>query len=163
MINVRLSTTMGDIVLALDDVKAPLSVANFMSYLNSGHYKGTIFHRVISGFMIQTGGFDTDMRIKPAPQKVQNEARNGLKNVKYSVAMARTSDPHSASAQFFINTVDNAFLDYPGQDGWGYAVFGEVVQGHEVVDKIGQVPTGAQDVPREQIVIDSAEVVARAE
>ncbi|MGV9268318.1 peptidylprolyl isomerase [Kitasatospora sp. NPDC003701] len=160
MTNVRLSTTMGDIVLSLDEAKAPKSVANFLTYLDEGHYAGTVFHRVISGFMIQCGGVDTDMRIKPAPRTVENEARNGLKNVRYSVAMARTSAPHSASAQFFINTADNGFLDYPGQDGWGYAVFGEVVEGHGVVDLIAQVPTGAQDVPREQIVIKSAEVVA---
>ncbi|MEV0535397.1 peptidylprolyl isomerase [Kitasatospora sp. NPDC050463] len=160
MTNVRLSTTMGDIVLSLDEAKAPKSVANFLTYLDEGHYAETVFHRVISGFMIQCGGVDTSMRIKPAPRRVENEARNGLKNVKYSVAMARTSDPQSASAQFFINTVDNGFLDYPGQDGWGYAVFGQVVEGHDVVDRIAQVPTGAQDVPREQIVIKSAEVVA---
>ncbi|MCN9243546.1 peptidylprolyl isomerase [Streptomyces sp. RY43-2] len=159
MTNVRLSTTMGDIVLSLDEANAPKSVANFLTYLNSGHYAGTVFHRVISGFMIQGGGIDTNMRIKPAPHRVENEARNGLKNVKYSVAMARTSDPHSANAQFYINTVDNAFLDHPGQDGWGYAVFGTVVAGHDVVDRIGRVATGAQDVPREQIVITSADVV----
>ncbi|WP_395575174.1 peptidylprolyl isomerase [Streptomyces sp. BK79] len=159
MTNVRLSTTMGDIVLALDEVNAPKSVANFMEYLNSGHYAGTVFHRVISGFMIQGGGVGTDMRIKPASRTVENEARNGLKNVKYSLAMARTSDPHSANAQFYINVNDNDFLNHPGQDGWGYAVFGQVVEGHDVVDRIAQVQTGPQDVPRQQIVINSAEVV----
>lgn len=162
MTAVRLTTSMGNIVLELDDAKAPKSVANFLSYLESGHYTGTIFHRVIGTFMIQGGGFDTKMRQKPAPKTVENEARNGLKNAKYSVAMARTSAPHSASAQFFINVKDNGFLDYPGQDGWGYAVFGKVVQGEEIVDKIAQIPTNAQDVPLEQIVIESAEVVTDA-
>ncbi|SCG59357.1 peptidylprolyl isomerase [Micromonospora halophytica] len=158
MSTVRLRTSYGDIVLELDEANAPKTVANFLNYVNSGHYTGTIFHRVIGTFMIQGGGFDTNMRQKPAPHQVENEAKNGLKNVKYSLAMARTSDPHSAGAQFFINTVDNAFLDYPGQDGWGYAVFGKVTEGFDVVDRIAQVPTGAQDVPREQIVIESATV-----
>lgn len=158
MSTVRLRTNFGDIVLELDEARAPKTVANFLGYVNSGHYSGTIFHRVIGTFMIQGGGFDTNMRQKPAPNRVENEAKNGLKNVKYSLAMARTSDPHSASAQFFINTVDNAFLDYPGQDGWGYAVFGKVIEGFDVVDRIAQVPTGPQDVPREQIVIESATV-----
>ncbi|HVV20668.1 MAG TPA: peptidylprolyl isomerase [Pseudonocardiaceae bacterium] len=159
MTNVRLSTNVGDIVLELDDAKAPKTVANFLGYVNSGHYTGTIFHRVIGDFMIQGGGFDTNMRQKPAPNRVENEARNGLKNVTYSLAMARTSDPHSASAQFFINVKNNDFLDHPGQDGWGYAVFGKVVSGQDVVDQIAAVPTGAQDVPKTQIVINSAEVV----
>lgn len=159
MTNVRLSTNLGDIVLELDDAKAPKTVANFLGYVNSGHYTGTIFHRVIGDFMIQGGGFDTNMRQKPAPNRVENEARNGLKNVTYSLAMARTSDPHSASAQFFINVKNNDFLDHPGQDGWGYAVFGKVVSGQDVVDQIAAVPTGAQDVPKTQIVINSAEVV----
>jgi peptidyl-prolyl cis-trans isomerase A (cyclophilin A)/peptidyl-prolyl cis-trans isomerase B (cyclophilin B) len=159
MATVQLRTTMGDIVIELFEAKAPKTVANFLAYLDAGHYQGTIFHRVIGTFMIQAGGFDTNMRQKPAPNTVENEARNGLKNVKYSVAMARTSDPHSAGAQFFINVTDNAFLNFPGQDGWGYAVFGQVLKGFEVVDKIAQVPTGAQDVPREQIVIESAELV----
>lgn len=159
MTNVRLSTNLGDIVLELDEAKAPKSVANFLGYVNGGHYNGTIFHRVIGDFMIQGGGFDKNMRQKPAPNTVQNEASNGLKNVRYSLAMARTSDPHSASAQFFINVRNNDFLDHPGQDGWGYAVFGKVVQGEDVVDKIAEVPTGAQDVPRSQVVIESAEVL----
>lgn len=158
MSTVRLRTSYGDIVLELDEASAPKTVANFLSYVNSGHYTGTIFHRVIGTFMIQGGGFDTNMRQKPAPSTVENEAKNGLKNKKYSLAMARTSDPHSGSAQFFINTVDNAFLDYPGQDGWGYAVFGKVTEGFDVVDQIAKVPTGGQDVPREQIVIESASV-----
>ena len=155
---VRLRTSYGDIVLELDEANAPKTVANFLNYVNSGHYSGTIFHRVIGTFMIQGGGFDTSMRQKPAANQVENEANNGLKNVKYSLAMARTSDPHSAGAQFFINTVDNAFLDHPGQDGWGYAVFGKVTEGFDVVDRIAKVATGAQDVPREQIVIESVTV-----
>ncbi|MFI9405366.1 peptidylprolyl isomerase [Nocardia sp. NPDC052316] len=158
MIKVLLQTSMGDIELELDEAKAPKTVRNFLTYVNSGHYDGTIFHRVIDGFMIQGGGIDTTMREKPAPNKVENEAKNGLKNVTYSVAMARTSDPQSASAQFFINTNDNAFLDYPGQDGWGYAVFGKVSRGQDVVDQIGKVKTGAQDVPVQQVVLTSATV-----
>ncbi|WP_405159994.1 peptidylprolyl isomerase [Nocardia sp. NBC_01499] len=158
MIKVLLRTNMGDIELELDETKAPKTVRNFLTYVNSGHYDGTIFHRVIDGFMIQGGGIDTKMNEKPAPNRVENEAKNGLKNVRYSVAMARTSDPQSASAQFFINTNDNAFLDYPGQDGWGYAVFGKVARGHDVVDQIGKVKTGGQDVPVQQVVLSSATV-----
>ncbi|MFG3053473.1 peptidylprolyl isomerase [Kitasatospora sp. NPDC048239] len=159
MTKVLLKTTKGDIELELDAEKAPKTVANFLAYVGRGHYDGTIFHRVIDGFMIQGGGIDRNMREKPAPDRVQNEAKNGLKNVHYSVAMARTSDPHSASAQFFINTKNNTFLDYPGQDGWGYAVFGKVVAGQDVVDAIGKVKTGGQDVPVEQVAIESATVV----
>ncbi|KAA8890342.1 peptidyl-prolyl cis-trans isomerase [Nocardia colli] len=158
MIKVLLQTSMGDIELELDETKAPKTVRNFLTYVNSGHYDGTIFHRVIDGFMIQGGGLDQTMREKPAPNRVENEAKNGLKNVIYSVAMARTSDPHSASAQFFINTSDNAFLDYPGQDGWGYAVFGKVSRGNDVVDQIGKVKTGGQDVPVQPVVLTSATV-----
>ncbi|MFD6155227.1 peptidylprolyl isomerase [Nocardia sp. NPDC060256] len=158
MIKVLLQTSMGDIELELDEAKAPKTVRNFLTYVNSGHYDGTIFHRVIDGFMIQGGGLDKTMREKPAPNRVENEAKNGLKNVIYSVAMARTSDPHSASAQFFINTSDNGFLDYPGQDGWGYAVFGKVSRGNDVVDQIGKVKTGGQDVPVQQVVLTSATV-----
>ncbi|WP_433660493.1 peptidylprolyl isomerase [Nocardia sp. CA-128927] len=158
MIKVLLQTSMGDVELELDETKAPKTVRNFLTYVNSGHYDGTIFHRVIDGFMIQGGGIDKTMREKPAPNKVENEAKNGLKNVTYSVAMARTSDPQSASAQFFINTNDNAFLDYPGQDGWGYAVFGKVSRGQGVVDQIGKVKTGGQDVPVQQVVLTSATV-----
>ncbi|MEV6556681.1 peptidylprolyl isomerase [Nocardia sp. NPDC051756] len=158
MIKVLLQTSMGDIELELDETKAPKTVRNFLTYVNSGHYDGTIFHRVIDGFMIQGGGLDQTMREKPAPNRVENEAKNGLKNVVYSVAMARTSDPHSASAQFFINTSDNAFLDYPGQDGWGYAVFGKVSRGNDVVDQIGKVKTGGQDVPVQPVVLTSATV-----
>ncbi|GAA5103030.1 peptidylprolyl isomerase [Nocardia iowensis] len=159
MIKVLLRTSMGDVELELDEAKAPKTVRNFLTYVNNGHYDGTIFHRVIDGFMIQGGGLDQTMREKPAPNRVENEAKNGLKNVTYSVAMARTSDPQSASAQFFINTNDNAFLDYPGQDGWGYAVFGKVTRGQDVVDQIGKVRTGAQDVPVQPVLIESATVI----
>ncbi|MFC9433551.1 peptidylprolyl isomerase [Nocardia sp. NPDC057030] len=158
MVKVLLRTSMGDIELELDETKAPKTVRNFLTYVNSGHYDGTIFHRVIDGFMIQGGGLDRTMREKPAPHRVENEAKNGLRNLTYSVAMARTSDPHSASAQFFINTSDNAFLDYPGQDGWGYAVFGRVSRGNDVVDQIGKVKTGDQDVPIQPVVLTSATV-----
>jgi len=160
---VALNTSMGKIVLELYPDKAPKSVDNFLRYVKDGHYDGTVFHRVIDGFMIQGGGFDASMKQKPTRAPIQNEAANGLKNTAYTVAMARTSDPHSASAQFFINVKDNAFLDYPGQDGWGYAVFGKVVQGTEVVDKIRQVKTGNsgmfRDVPVKPVVIESAAVV----
>ena len=157
-VNVVLNTSKGPITLELDQEKAPKTVENFLSYVNAGHYDGTIFHRVIDGFMIQGGGMTADLRQKPAPNRVENEARNGLRNDKYTVAMARTSDPHSASAQSFINTVNNDFLNYPGQDGWGYAVFGKVTDGTAVVDEIGKVPTGRQDVPKETVTIDSATV-----
>ncbi|WP_216902273.1 peptidylprolyl isomerase [Nocardia alni] len=163
MTTVLLNTSAGDITLELDEAKAPKSVANFVEYVKSGHYAGTVFHRVIPGFMVQGGGLTADMQQKPAPQKVENEAGNGLKNDKYTVAMARTSDPHSASAQFFINTSSNDFLNYPGQDGWGYAVFGKVAGGSEVVDQIEKVRTGSksghQDVPVEPITIVSATLV----
>ncbi|MDY7547687.1 peptidylprolyl isomerase [Glaciimonas sp. CA11.2] len=158
MPHVLLKTNMGDIVLELNAEKAPKTVKNFLSYVNTGHYNGTVFHRVIDGFMIQGGGFDKKMNEKPAPNKVENEGKNGLKNTEYSVAMARTSDPQSASAQFFINVKDNQFLNYPGQDGYGYAVFGKVIQGMEVVDKIKKVKTGAQDVPVQQVIIESASI-----
>ncbi|MFC5473758.1 peptidylprolyl isomerase [Paraherbaspirillum soli] len=156
--HVLLKTNMGDIVLELNPEKAPKTVKNFLNYVKSGHYNGTIFHRVIENFMIQGGGYDKEMHEKPAPNKVENEAKNGLKNSIYSVAMARTADPQSASAQFFINTVDNEFLNYPGRDGWGYAVFGQVIKGSEVVDKIKKVKTGFQDVPTQPVVIESATV-----
>jgi cyclophilin family peptidyl-prolyl cis-trans isomerase len=156
---VLLKTSMGEIVLELNQAKAPKSVANFLQYVNDGHYNGTIFHRVIENFMIQGGGFDKNMSQKPTRATIENEAKNGLKNERYTVAMARTSSPHSASAQFFINSKNNQFLDYPGQDGWGYAVFGKVIKGMDVVDKIRQVPTGRQDIPVEQVVIESAAVI----
>ncbi|WMW82305.1 peptidylprolyl isomerase [Undibacterium cyanobacteriorum] len=160
---VVLTTNHGAIKIELNAEKAPKTVANFLSYVESGHYTGTIFHRVIAGFMIQGGGFEVGMKQKPTNAPIENEAKNGLKNVRYAVAMARTSDPHSASAQFFINTTKNDFLDYPGQDGWGYCVFGEVVEGKEVVDKISASKTTRSgmfsDVPVENIIIEKAEIV----
>ena len=161
--NVLLTTNHGQITLELDADKAPKTVENFLSYVKSGHYDGTIFHRVIDGFMIQGGGFSPDMRQKPTEDNVENEANNGLTNDRYTIAMARTSDPHSASAQFFINVSDNDFLNYPGSDGWGYCVFGKVTSGTEVVDKIGKVDTGRRsmfsDVPNEDVIIEKAEIV----
>jgi peptidyl-prolyl cis-trans isomerase B (cyclophilin B) len=161
--DVILTTNQGKIKLELDAEKAPKTVENFLAYVRSGHYDGTIFHRVIDGFMIQGGGFEPGMKQKPTNDPVENEAKNGLKNEPYTVAMARTSAPHSASAQFFINIKDNSFLDYPGQDGWGYCVFGKVVEGMDVVDKIKSVKTTRTgmfaDVPVENIVIEKAELV----
>jgi len=162
MPQVSLKTNMGEIVLELDQEKAPKSVDNFLQYVKSDFYKGTIFHRVIGTFMIQGGGFDTKMMQKPTRAPIQNEAKNGLQNVRYSVAMARTGDPNSATAQFFINVNNNSFLNYPGQDGYGYAVFGKVVRGMDVVDKIRAVPTGAQDVPVKPVVIESATLLDAA-
>lgn len=156
---VLLKTSMGDITLELNQEKAPKSVANFLQYVKSGHYNGTIFHRVIGSFMIQGGGFDASMKQKPTNPPIENEASNGLKNEPYSVAMARTSNPNSATAQFFINVKNNGFLNYPGQDGAGYAVFGKVVKGTEVVDKIKDVQTGPGDVPAKPVVIESASLV----
>ena len=160
---VILTTNHGNIKIELDAEKAPKTVANFLSYVESGHYSGTIFHRVIDGFMIQGGGFEPGMKQKPTNAPVENEAKNGLKNERYSIAMARTGDPHSASAQFFINTTNNSFLDYPGQDGWGYCVFGKVSEGQDIVDKIKAVKTTRtgmfQDVPVENVVIEKAEIV----
>ncbi|WP_075111704.1 peptidylprolyl isomerase [Noviherbaspirillum massiliense] len=160
---VLMKTSMGDIVLELYPEKAPKTVDNFLQYVKSGHYNGTIFHRVIDGFMIQGGGFDKDMKQKPTMAPIENEAKNGLKNDKYAVAMARTSAPHSASAQFFINVKNNSFLDYPGQDGWGYAVFGKVIKGTDVVDRIKTVETSNQgmhqNVPVKPVVIESASVL----
>ena len=160
---VILTTNHGKIKLELDAEKAPKTVENFLAYVRAGHYDGTIFHRVIDGFMIQGGGFEPGMKQKPTNDTIENEAKNGLKNAPYTVAMARTSDPHSASAQFFININNNSFLDFPGQDGWGYCVFGKVVEGAEVVDKIKSVKTTRSgmfaDVPVDNIVIESAEIV----
>ena len=160
---VSIKTSMGEIVLELDQEKAPKTVANFLQYVKSGHYKGTIFHRVIDGFMIQGGGMDARMVQRPVKKPVENEARNGLLNVPYSVAMARTADPHSATSQFFINVAENTPLDYPGRDGFGYTVFGKVVAGQEVVDKIKGVMVddvrGNQNVPVTPIVIKSATIV----
>jgi peptidyl-prolyl cis-trans isomerase A (cyclophilin A) len=158
-VQVLMKTNKGDIVLELDADKAPKTVSNFLRYVDEGFYDGTIFHRVIRGFMIQGGGFSADMTKKTTHEPVINEARNGLKNVRGSIAMARTSDPHSATAQFFINHVNNRNLDYPSFDGWGYAVFGQVVSGMEVVDAIAITPTGRhgpmRDVPRQTILIES--------
>jgi peptidyl-prolyl cis-trans isomerase B (cyclophilin B) len=160
---VILTTNYGTIKLELDAEKAPKTVANFLAYVQSGHYDGTIFHRVIDGFMIQGGGFEPGMKQKPTNDPIENEAKNGLKNEPYTIAMARTSAPHSASAQFFINVKNNSFLDYPGQDGWGYCVFGKVVEGTDVVDKIKSVKTTRtgmhSDIPVENVVIEKAEVV----
>lgn len=160
MPHVLLKTSMGEIVLELNQEKAPKSVANFLQYVKSGHYNGTIFHRVIKDFMIQGGGFDKNLQQKQTSAPIENEARNGLKNVDYSIAMARTGDPHSATAQFFINTNNNRPLDYPSQDGWGYSVFGKVIKGTEVVDKIKAVTVGNQgmhqNVPVVPVVIESA-------
>ena len=156
---VELTTAQGTMRIELDDAKAPLSVENFLSYVRSGHYDGTIFHRVIPGFMIQGGGFAPGMKQKPTQGEIKNEANNGLKNLKYSLAMARTSAPHSASSQFFINASDNTFLNHTSESaqGWGYAVFGKVVAGTEVVDQIERVPTGRKgghdDVPTDDVVI----------
>jgi peptidyl-prolyl cis-trans isomerase A (cyclophilin A)/peptidyl-prolyl cis-trans isomerase B (cyclophilin B) len=157
--HVLLKTSMGDITLELDRERAPKSVSNFLQYVKSGHYNGTIFHRVISNFMIQGGGFDTGMKQKATNAPIENEAANGLKNEPYTLAMARTSAPNSATAQFFINVRTNTFLDYPGQDGAGYAVFGKVSKGREVVDKIKDVQTAPGDVPVKPVVIESASIV----
>ena len=156
---VEFTTSAGTIRAELDEAKAPATVANFLAYVNAGHYDGTIFHRVIKGFMVQGGGFAPDLSQKPTREPIQNEANNGLKNDKYTLAMARTNAPHSASAQFFINGTDNDFLNFRSEtpQGWGYAVFGKVVAGTEVVDKIEAVATGRRgfhdDVPKEDVVI----------
>ena len=166
MTRVLMKTLFGDITLELDGEKAPATVTNFIEYAQSGYYDGTIFHRVINNFMIQGGGFDTEMQQKPTNAPIQNEANNGLKNNRGSVAMARTMDPHSATAQFFINVSDNDFLNFSGENmqGWGYAVFGKVVEGEDVLDKIRVVPTGSQaghqDVPTDPIVIESVTIIA---
>ncbi|MEM4986674.1 peptidylprolyl isomerase [Collimonas sp. H4R21] len=160
---VLLTTNHGKIKIELDAEKAPKSVENFLAYVNAGHYNGTIFHRVIPGFMVQGGGFEPGMKQKPTKDTIENEAKNGLKNEPYTLAMARTSAPHSASAQFFINVKNNSFLDYPGQDGWGYCVFGKVVEGTDIVDAIEKVKTGRSgmfaDVPADDVIIEKAEVV----
>jgi peptidyl-prolyl cis-trans isomerase B (cyclophilin B) len=163
---VELHTSAGTIRIELDADKAPASVENFLGYVRGGHYDGTVFHRVIKGFMIQGGGMDAAMKQKPTGAPVRNEADNGLKNRRYTLAMARTSDPHSATAQFFVNTADNGFLDFksPTPQGWGYAVFGRVVAGSDVVDKIESAATGRRgfhdDVPLESITIERAVEVA---
>ena len=163
---VVLKTNHGDIKLALDAENAPATVANFLQYVREGHYDNTVFHRVIDDFMIQGGGMEPGMKQKPTRAPVANEATNGLKNKKYTVAMARTSEPHSATAQFFINVADNDFLDYkaPSTNGWGYCLFGKFVAGQDVVDKIRAVPTANsgmhQNVPKDDVVILKAEEVA---
>jgi cyclophilin family peptidyl-prolyl cis-trans isomerase len=157
---IKLETSMGDIIIELYPEKAPQTVKNFLDYVGSGAYDGTIFHRVINGFMIQGGGMDKDMRLRPTQSPIANEADNGLKNLAYTVAMARSEDPHSATNQFFINVKNNSFLDHPGQDGWGYAVFGKVSKGHNVVNKIKAVTTtsrqGHDDVPAAAVEIIKA-------
>ena len=167
---IKLKTNMGDIVLELNSEKAPQSVENFLTYVREGYYDGTIFHRVIDGFMIQGGGFTEDLRKKATRSPIKNEANNGLKNDRGTVAMARTNEPHSATAQFFINVVDNDFLNYrsPTPNGWGYAVFGKVVEGMEVVDKIRAVATGpsgpfSQDVPKSPVIIEKASLLPTSE
>ncbi|MFJ9449537.1 MULTISPECIES: peptidylprolyl isomerase [unclassified Herbaspirillum] len=160
---VLFTTNHGTFTVELEAEKAPKTVENFLAYVNSGHYSGTIFHRVIDGFMIQGGGFEPGMKQKPTNDPVENEAKNGLKNEPYTLAMARTSAPHSASAQFFVNVKNNSFLDFPGQDGWGYCVFGKVTEGTDVIDKIKNVKTTRSgmfaDVPVEDVVIEKAEVI----
>ncbi len=162
---VLLQTSMGDIVVRLDESKAPETVKNFLQYVKSGHYDGTIFHRVMKDFMIQGGGMTPDMKMKPTQAPIKNEAANGLDNNEYTIAMARTSNPNSATAQFFINTAKNDFLNYtsPTAQGWGYAVFGKVIKGQDVVNKIENVATGSrgmhENVPRESVVITKASVI----
>ncbi len=162
---VKLETNMGDIVIALNSQKAPISVSNFLSYVNDGYFDNLIFHRVIPNFMIQGGGFTASMQQKVGRAPIKNEADNGLTNKKYTIAMARTNDPHSASSQFFINTKDNDFLNYtaPTASGWGYAVFGEVISGKEVVDAISAVETGSYgphgDVPTKPVIITKASII----
>ena len=160
---IALTTNLGRIVIELNAKAAPITCANFEQYVRDGHYDGTIFHRVIAGFMIQGGGFLPNMEQKATKNEITNEANNGLKNVKGSIAMARTNKPHSATAQFFINVKDNDFLDYPGQDGWGYCVFGKVVEGMDVIKNIEQTKTtrnsGHQDVPINPIVIEKAAII----
>ena len=162
---VKLETSMGDIVIELDAAKAPKSAANFIDYVKDGFYNGTVFHRVMDGFMIQGGGFEPGLKQKPTKAPIDNEANNGLKNDKYTIAMARTNYPHSATAQFFINVADNDFLNHtaPTSNGWGYAVFGKVTSGMDVVDKIKGVKTGNsgfhQNVPTQDVVINKAVIV----
>jgi peptidyl-prolyl cis-trans isomerase B (cyclophilin B) len=162
---VIIRTTFGDIKLELDAEKAPVTVANFLNYARAGFYDGTIFHRVINNFMIQGGGFDTNMEQKAVGKPIENEADNGLKNDYGTIAMARTMEPHSATAQFFINVKDNDFLNHSGKNmqGWGYAVFGKMVEGEDVLEKIRNVPTGSrnghQDVPTDTVIIETVEIV----
>ena len=166
-VNITMETSMGTIKLELDAAKAPKTVANFVEYAKAGHYDGLVFHRVIKGFMIQGGGYDASSSQRKTRSPIENEAKNGLKNVRGSIAMARTGDPHSASSQFFINHADNGFLDYPGRDGWGYAVFGKVTEGMDVVDKIAEsktapLPPFGSDVPVTAVVIKKVTVAEAA-
>lgn len=162
---VSLQTSQGDILIELDAEKAPKTVENFLRYVKEGFYDGTVFHRVINNFMVQGGGFEPGMKQKQPHAPIENEANNGLKNNRYTLAMARTSDPHSATAQFFINVADNDFLNFtsPTPNGWGYAVFGKVIEGTEIVDKIKNVKTGSkgfhQDVPVEDVILEKATIV----
>jgi peptidyl-prolyl cis-trans isomerase B (cyclophilin B) len=164
---VKIHTNLGNFTIKLDAEKAPHTVKNFLDYVNSGFYNNTVFHRVIDGFMIQGGGFEPGMKQKPVNAAIQNEANNGLTNDAYTVAMARTSDPHSATAQFFVNVKNNSFLNFTSESsqGWGYCVFGKVVEGTEVIDAIKKVKTGTkgfhQDVPAEDVIITQAEVIAQ--
>lgn len=164
---VELDTSMGAIVIELNDEKAPKTVENFLNYVKSGHYDGTIFHRIIDGFMIQGGGMDVDMNEKSTNKPVENEADNGLKNDAGTIAMARTQDPHSATSQFFVNVKDNDFLNHSGKNmqGWGYTVFGKVTSGMDVIEKMRGVPTGRfgmhADVPKEPVVINSATIITQ--
>ena len=164
---VELDTNMGAIVIELNEEKAPKTVENFLNYVKSGHYDGTIFHRIIDGFMIQGGGMDAEMNEKPTNAPIENEADNGLKNDKGTIAMARTQDPHSATSQFFINVKDNDFLNHSGKNmqGWGYTVFGKVTSGMDVIEKMRGVPTGRfgmhADVPKEPVVINSATIITQ--
>ncbi len=159
---IKLKTNHGDILIEVDHDNAPITATNFEQYVRDGHYDGTLFHRVIDGFMIQGGGMDVNFTPKPTRPPIENEANNGLKNRVGSLAMARTNDPHSASSQFFINVADNSFLDHPGQDGWGYCVFGRVAEGMDVVNAIKGSKTGGrqghQDVPVEDVIIEKAEI-----
>lgn len=162
---VEMDTNLGNVIFELDEAKAPVTVENFKNYVDDGFYDGLIFHRVIDGFMVQGGGFDADMKQKKTAAPIKIESDNGLKNVRGSIAMARTMDPNSATSQFFINTQDNTFLDYPGQDGYGYTVFGKVVEGMDVIDKMEKVKTTSkamhQDVPVKPIVIESMKFVEK--
>jgi peptidyl-prolyl cis-trans isomerase B (cyclophilin B) len=164
---VQMDTNIGTMVIELNNEKAPKTVENFLQYVREGFYEGTLFHRVIDNFMIQGGGFSEDFQPKETHSPIENEADNGLKNARGTIAMARTSDPHSATSQFFINVKDNEFLDYPGQDGWGYTVFGKVIEGMDVVDKISRLPTGTggpnnlfSDVPETPVIIEKVTIVS---
>tara|TARA_S200000501_G_scaffold372553_1_gene417794 strand:+ start:889 stop:1452 length:564 start_codon:yes stop_codon:yes gene_type:complete len=156
---IAMITNLGKIVIKLNYKKAPLTVKNFLHYAKSGHYNGTIFHRVIDNFMIQGGGYNIEMVEKKTIEPIKNEAKNGLKNKIYTIAMARTPNPHSATSQFFINVNNNYFLDYPGQDGWGYAVFGEVIEGKDVINKIKSVKTNRSDKPLSPIIIENVSTI----